>query len=128
MQRIAKLRLAYAAVTILIIAAEVFIALYVRDSFVRPYLGDVLAVIAVYTFVRIFLPERPQALPVYVFLFAVGAELLQGMDLLSFLDLPRGSFLGILLGSVFDFKDILCYAAGCALLAVYEIIIFARKR
>ena len=29
-------------------------------------------------------------------------------------------FLSVLVGSVFDWKDILCYVAGCILLGVYE--------
>lgn len=29
----------------------------------------------------------------------------------------------ILIGSVFDLKDILCYAIGCTLLGVYEIML-----
>ena len=37
---------------------EVLIALYVHDDFVRPYLGDVLVVVVLYFFVRIWIPEK----------------------------------------------------------------------
>ena len=38
-------------------------------------MGDVLVVGLIYTFVRIFLPERVRLLPLYIFLFAAGASL-----------------------------------------------------
>ena len=39
-------------------------------------------------------------------------------------------FLSALVGSVFDWKDILCYVAGCILLGVYEVLVrnTARRR
>ena len=49
---------------------EVLIAIYVHDAFVRPYIGDVLVVVVIYTFIRIFVPERCKLLPLYVFIFA----------------------------------------------------------
>lgn len=121
-------RFCYAAAFLLLLCVEVLIALYVHDSFVRPYLGDVLAVIAVYCFVRIFLPERVRFLPFSVFLFAAGVEALQYFRLADRLGLAKGSFVGILLGSVFDWKDIACYAAGCALLAGWERWLCGRKK
>ena len=59
---------------------ELFIALFVRDRFIRPYFGDVLVVILVYTAVRVVFPEKPKLLPIYVFIFAVLVEVLQYLD------------------------------------------------
>lgn len=67
-----KRRICYAAATVLLTIIEVLIALYVHDDFVRPYVGDVLAVIAVYCAVRIFIPVKCKLMPLYVFIFAVG--------------------------------------------------------
>lgn len=50
---------------------EVLIALYVRDRFIRPYVGDMLVVVLVYSFVRIFLPTGIPRMPFYVFLLPV---------------------------------------------------------
>ena len=115
-----KMRIYYAAATLLLLAVEVIIALFVHDDFIRPYMGDVLAVIVVYTFIRIIVPEKFALLPLFVFIFAVGVEVLQYFDLVTVLGLENNRFLKILLGSVFDIKDIICYAIGCALLGVYE--------
>ncbi len=52
MGRVSHPRAAYLIAALFIFAVEVVIALYVRDDFVRPYLGDVLAVMLVYCAVR----------------------------------------------------------------------------
>ena len=50
-------RPAYAFATLIIFLIEVLIALYVRDAFVRPFGGDILAVILVYTGLRAVTPS-----------------------------------------------------------------------
>ena len=50
-----KKRIFYIISFLVIFCIEVLIALYVCDNFVRPYIGDVLVVVLVYSFVRIFL-------------------------------------------------------------------------
>ena len=122
MKKKSKIRLAYAAATLLLLITEVLIALYVRDNFIRPYMGDVLAVVVIYTFIRIFIPEKCRILPLFVFIFAACVEILQYFDFVSILGVENNTFLRILLGSVFDFKDIICYAVGCTILGIYEII------
>ena len=61
-------RIFYIISFLMIFCIEVLIALYVRDSFVRPYMGDALVVVLVYSFVRIFIPTGIPRLPFYVFL------------------------------------------------------------
>jgi hypothetical protein len=46
----------YAITALAIFAIEVLIALFVRDAFIRPYLGDVLAVALVHTALRAVTP------------------------------------------------------------------------
>ena len=115
-----QLRIKYGIAFALLLLIEVIIALYVHDSFIRPYVGDMLVVILVYSFTRIFIPEKSRLLPLYVFLFAAGVEVLQYFKLVYVLGLEDNRFLRIVLGSVFDLKDIACYGAGCILLEVFE--------
>lgn len=68
---------------LVIFCIEVFIALYIRDSFIRPYMGDALVVVLVYSFVRIFIPTGVPRLPFYVFLFACFVEVLQYFQLVE---------------------------------------------
>ena len=50
-------RIGYLTAFIILFLIEAAIALWVHDRFVRPYIGDVLVVVLVYVFVRIFFPS-----------------------------------------------------------------------
>ena len=119
--KIMKKSIFYGITTIILLGIEILIALYVNDSFVRPYIGDVLVVVVIYTFIRIFIPEKCRMLPLCIFLFATAVEVMQLFHLVELLGLKKSRFFRILIGSVFDFKDILCYAVGCFLLGLYEV-------
>lgn len=96
---------------------EVAIALFVRDRFVRPYLGDVLAVVLVYCGLRAVLPLR--VLPAAVLAFAIGAliEFGQAVNLLDLIGLRGNPVIAVVLGGSFEWLDFVAYAAG-ALLAL----------
>ena len=115
-----KKRIGYGMATVVLFLIELWIALFVHDKFIRPYVGDVLVVVLIYTFVRIFLPERVRLLPLYVFLFAAGVEVSQYFRIVEVLGLSDNRILSVVIGSVFDVKDIVCYGVGCSLLGVYE--------
>ena len=121
MRKVTKKRIAYALITAALVAVEVVIALFVHDGFIRPYMGDILVVCVVYAFVRIFIPETCRLLPLFVFFFAAGVELLQYFDIVQRLGFEGNAFLRVLIGSIFDFKDIGCYAIGCAVLGTFEL-------
>lgn len=121
-----KKRLFYLIATVLLLMTEVLIALFVHDRFIRPYVGDVLVVIVIYTFLRIFFPERPRLLPLYVFLFAAGVELLQYFEVVKVLGLEENPFLRTLIGTTFDWKDIVCYGIGTVFTGVWELICFTK--
>lgn len=106
-------RLFYALCTLVLFVIETLIALYVRDAIIRPYVGDILVVVLVYCFVRIVINSPYRWLPLAVFLFACCIETLQFFHAAELLGLQRNTVARIVLGSVFDWKDILCYAIGC---------------
>ena len=116
-----KPRVLYALLFLGLLITEVLIALYVHDSFIRPYFGDVLVTILLCCFCRIFIPRKLPALPVYVFLFATAVEVSQYFDLVKLLGLENNRFLSVLMGRSFAFLDILCYAAGCLLFFLLEL-------
>jgi len=106
----------YALAFLVVLLTEICIALFVRDAFIRPYIGDVLAVVVVYFFVRIFKPEGWKWLLLYVFLFAVCIEIAQYFHLLQLLGLANNRIISIVLGGTFDWLDILCYGIGCLMI------------
>ena len=117
-----KLRIRYVVCFILSLLIEILIALFVHDKFIRPYVGDALVVIVLYCAVRVIIPKKCKLLPLYIFIFAAGVECLQYFNIVEVLGLEGNKFISVLIGSVFDIKDIICYAAGCSVLFVYEVI------
>ena len=115
-----KKRLIYLVLFLIVLMIEILIALYVHDDFVRPYVGDVLVVVVIYFFVKIFLPDEHKWLPGVIFLFAALVELLQYFRLVEILGVENNTFLRTLIGSTFDVKDILCYGVGCIVLVMGE--------
>ncbi|MBR6627385.1 MAG: DUF2809 domain-containing protein [Lachnospiraceae bacterium] len=113
-------RILYAVATLFLLLIEVIIALYVHDDFIRSYVGDILVVIVIYTFIRMIVPEKYRLIPLFIFIFAVGVELLQLVNIVGILGVADNIFLKTLMGSVFDIKDIVCYAVGCVILCMYE--------
>lgn len=67
MSRKKKLRIVYAAATLCLLLIEIFIACFVHDRLIRPYIGDVLVVILLYALLRTFIPEKGRFLPLGIF-------------------------------------------------------------
>ncbi len=111
-----KTRIKYLMGFLVLLLIEVLIALYIHDDFIRPYIGDVLVVMVLYCFIRIFIPTGVKLMPLYIFIFAVGVEILQLFRLVEVLGLENNRLLRVIIGSVFDVKDIICYGVGCILI------------
>ena len=92
---------------------ETLIALFVRDAFIRPYMGDVLVVILIYCFVRMFITRPLRWLPLWIFLFACCIETLQYLQLVTLLGLQNCTLARVVLGTSFSWWDIVCYAVVC---------------
>ena len=115
-----RFRLNYFLVFLLLFLVEVCIALFVRDRFVRPYLGDVLVVMLLYCFVRSFLKLKPRVAALGVLLFAFLIEMLQYFRLVEVLGLRDNKIATTVLGSSFDWEDLLAYSLGAVLVLLIE--------
>lgn len=90
---------------------EIFIARFVHDSIIRPFIGDTLVVILMFYFFRIFISERSHSLAVFAFFFACVVEFLQAFHLVQRLAIEN-PILRIALGSTFDPWDFVAYGVG----------------
>ncbi len=106
--------------TVLLLTIEVLIAQFMHDQFIRPFVGDVLVVILIYSFVRAFWRVPANATIGAVFLFACGVEGLQYLDIVDRLGLRQSRVLAVIIGSVFDWQDILAYALGSTIVFGWE--------
>ena len=102
----------YALAMAILLAVEILIALVVRDRFVRPYLGDALAVALVYCALRATLDMRPVPAAALALAIAVTIEFGQYFQVLSLIGLEGSRVATTVLGSGFDPRDFLAYAAG----------------
>lgn len=110
----------YFGLTILIFTIEVFIALFVRDNFVRPYLGDVLVVILIYCFIRSFLSLPVITVTIFVLVFASTIEFLQYLNIVKKLGLENSTVARTVIGTLFSWIDLLAYIAGIAIVLIVE--------
>ncbi len=114
-------RIIYALLSAFLLLSEIFIALFVHDRIIRPYVGDVLVTTLLCALVRIFFPNKIRFLSLYVLIFATLVEIGQYFDYAELLGLSNIEFFSVLMGRSFSFVDIICYAIGCAVFAVIEI-------
>lgn len=120
-----KKRLFFFSAFLLIFAAEIIIALFVHDSIIRPYFGDVLIVILIYCLIRTVFPDKITASSSLYFSFSATVEVLQYFNFVSLIGLGNNAFARILFGTTFSMIDILCYLIGSLFCALYE---FLRKK
>ena len=121
-------RTAWLTAFFLLLAAEILIALFVRDRFIRPYGGDILVTVLLCCFVRIFVPQKWKTMPLWVFLFSVAVEVGQYFHYADILGLGDNPFFRTLLGTSFSWADIICYAVGCAVFIGCEAAVNAVQR
>ncbi|PZO41866.1 MAG: DUF2809 domain-containing protein [Pseudanabaena frigida] len=110
----------YFLLTILLFLIEVCIAIWFDDRFIRAFVGDVLVVILIYCFIRSFWKSNETVVALSVFAFACAIEGLQYLNLIDRLGLGQYKLLVIILGSTFDWTDIIAYALGTAIVLVWE--------
>ena len=112
-----KKRLPYIILLVLIVAAEVWIALTQHGNWLRNHGGDVIVVWAVYCLVQSVLGGRNNHYIVHVgvMIFAFLVEFLQYFHIVDLIGLGDIQFFRVLIGTTFVPGDLLCYAAGTAI-------------
>lgn len=105
---------------ILLLGIEVGIAAFCHDQFIRPFGGDVLVVILIYCLIRAFWSIRPTILALAVFGWACAIEGLQYVHFVDALGLRQYPLLPVILGTSFDWGDIVAYGLGTAIILGWE--------
>ena len=105
----------YFFASLFLLLIEILIALFVRDTFVRGYLGDVLAVMLVYAVLRAVRMNVVGAV-LAALAIALVIELAQAFDLRGALGLSDNQVVRVVLGGVFDLMDLVAYASGALLI------------
>ncbi|WP_336516666.1 DUF2809 domain-containing protein [Pollutibacter soli] len=118
----------YFIIAALLLMIEILIALFVNDKIVRPYIGDFLVVIMLYCFVKSFTNASVLKAAIRVLLFAYFIEFLQWLQLSAKLGISRNKLAHTVLGSYFEWMDMLMYTAGIAVVIIWEKFRFNKER
>ncbi|GGD26724.1 ribosomal maturation YjgA family protein [Hyunsoonleella pacifica] len=102
----------YLIFTLAFFLAEALIAIFLKTGFIRHTVGDFLVVILIYCFFKSFFKIDSKILAIAVLLFALCIELLQLLNILSLLDMADNYSAKLILGSTFQFTDLVAYALG----------------
>lgn len=115
-------RLIFTGIFLGIVTAEIALALFPTGLALQPYLAVALASLALYALLRVIIPKALMLLPLYVFIAALAFEALQTLGVLPLMGIRDGALTGKVAGLPVSWANILCYAAACVLLVVYELI------
>jgi Protein of unknown function (DUF2809) len=114
--------------SIILFLIELYIALYVRDSFIRPYIGDTLVVILIYSIVRAFFSVSILNASTGVLIFSFGVEFLQYFKIVEILGLQLSSIARTVIGTSFAWADLLAYSLGFMMILCFEQLLKIYKR
>lgn len=125
--KIKKSRLIYFGLFAFLFICEVLIAKFYFSDFVRAYFGDVLVVILLWSFIRLFIPDKIRLLPLWVFIFACLIETGQYFNYTELLGVSDNPILCTLMGTSFSWGDILSYLAGGIICEAFEIVKYKKQ-
>jgi hypothetical protein len=110
----------YFLLALCLFTAEVLIALYIHDRIIRPYVGDYLVVILLYSMVKTILDIPAKSAALSVLLFAYAIETLQYFHVVNLLGLQRYKLARVVIGTDFEWIDLIAYTLGVLTIIVWE--------
>ncbi len=110
----------YAVLAAIMLILEVGIALFVRDRWIRPHGGDVLAVILVYLAVRAVTRWSVGTSVTVALGVAIAVELGQYVGILRMVGLEHVAVVRVVMGTGFDPADFMSYGIGGLIVVVVE--------
>lgn len=105
---------------LILFALEVAIALFVKDRLIRPLVGDVLVILLIFYFVRSLFPLPTVRLAIGTLMFAWAIEIAQYFQFVERLGLADNLVARVVLGTMFDWFDLVAYAIGAVIVVLIE--------
>ncbi|GLB51801.1 hypothetical protein NBRC110019_08400 [Neptunitalea chrysea] len=112
-------QLHYLYLTVFFLVVEICIALFFHDRFIRPIFGDYLIVFLVYCGLKTVIKFKPITAIIITILFAYAVEITQYINILKILNIQPNLATKLILGSSFEWVDMLAYTLG--VLTIYYI-------
>ncbi|WP_314059491.1 DUF2809 domain-containing protein [Empedobacter brevis] len=95
---------------------EVIIALFINDKIIRPFVGDILVVVFMYYFIKVFINTKTINIAIFTLIFSFIIEILQYFKFVEIIGLGHNKAARIIIGTSFSWIDLLCYFIGFILL------------
>lgn len=102
----------YLISSVLLLIVEILIAIYAKDDFIRPILGDYLASILLCCIFATFLKISINKIAFITLLISYFIEGLQYIKILDLLNLKQFTLLEIIFGTSSSWTDMLAYTLG----------------
>ncbi len=110
----------YFLCTAVLFVAEVLIAAFMHDNFIRPTFGDFLVVLLMYCGLSTFIRAQYSTLAVATLVIAYCIEISQYFHLIVLLGLKHSKPAQWILGNGFSWGDMLAYTLGIILVLIIE--------
>ena len=110
----------YFICTVFLFIVEILIAKFAHDQLIRPYIGDLLVVVLLYCFVKSFLNTPVFATSIVVLIFSYFIEALQYLHIVNRLGLQDSPIASTIIGTSFEWTDIIAYTIGIAVVLGVE--------
>jgi len=115
-----KFNIRYFIPAFFLFAVEVYIDLYVHDAFIRPSVGDFLVVIWLYCCFKSILNTQPLATALVTLLIAYAIEVSQYFHFIYVMGWGDSHLARAILGTTFQWSDMLMYTLGILLVIEIE--------
>lgn len=102
----------YLIISLLLLIVEILIAIYAKDDFIRPILGDYLASILLCCIFATFLKISITKIALISLLISYTIEGLQYINILELLNLRQYTLLEIIFGTSSSWTDMIAYTLG----------------
>ncbi len=110
----------YFFIALVVFVIEVVIVVFFQGTFVRHVIGDFFVVILIYAFFRSFTIFDWRMVALGVLIFSYLIEISQWLNILELLKLKRNLSTDLIVGSSFDWRDMVAYTCGIGLVAFVE--------
>lgn len=112
--------------SIFFIVCVLIVVLLSDNHLIRGFLGDVLVIAFIYSFIKIFIDLKPIKLCISILLFAYIVEFIQYLKFVELVGLGENRIARIIIGTTFDVRDLLAYTLGAIFTYILEIKLFKR--
>lgn len=119
-----RLNKSYLKLTVFFLVIEVLIAVYLKTGFIRHTFGDFLCVILLYCFFKTFIEGHHFKIAISVLIIAFTVEFLQLTNYLELFNLQNNHLAKVILGSTFEFSDLVAYTLGIVTTIAFDFKIY----